>query len=36
MWNSESDHVKAYKEWGKVTGTPVEYTDEEGKDENYI
>jgi hypothetical protein len=31
MWNSESDHVKAYKEWGEIKGTPVEYSDDEGK-----
>lgn len=31
MYNSESDHVKTYKEWSKYKGTPIEYTDEEGK-----
>jgi hypothetical protein len=31
MYSSQSDHVKGYKDWGKVKGIPVEIEDEDGK-----
>ena len=31
MHSSQSDHIKGYKDWGKVKGYPVETNDDEGK-----
>ncbi len=31
MYDSQPEHIKSYKDWGKVKGVPVEITDEEGK-----
>jgi hypothetical protein len=34
MWsNQKSSHVSAYKAWGKVEGTPIDVTNEDGKTE---
>jgi hypothetical protein len=34
MWsNQKQSHIDSYKSWGKVKGTPIEYTDEDGKKE---
>jgi hypothetical protein len=31
MWSSQTDHVKIYKEWVPVRGTPVQITDQAGE-----
>jgi hypothetical protein len=31
MWSDQSDHEEVYKEWGKVTGTPIQVTDQNGE-----
>jgi hypothetical protein len=33
MWSEQSDHQEAYKEWGKVKGTPIQVTDPSGEKE---
>lgn len=34
MWsNQKQSHIDAYKSWGKVKGVPIEYTNDEGKQE---
>ncbi len=31
MWSDQSDHGQIYREWGKITGTPVTVTDLSGE-----
>ncbi len=31
MWSDQEDHQSVYEAWGKVQGTPVQITDQEGK-----
>ncbi len=31
MWSDQPDHEDIYKEWGRVTGTPVQVTDQSGE-----
>jgi hypothetical protein len=33
MWSSEEDHIDSYKNWANIKGTPISYTDPEGKTE---
>ena len=34
MWsNQKTDHINAYKSWGKIEGIPIDVTNEEGKAE---
>jgi MFS family permease len=30
MWSTQSDHQAVYEEWGKVKGTPIQVTDQNG------
>ncbi|MBN2520573.1 MAG: DUF2723 domain-containing protein, partial [Bacteroidales bacterium] len=36
MWSGSSDHVKEYKDWGKIKGKKVKVTNSEGKVEFQI
>ena len=31
MWSDQSDHQQIYEEWGRVKGTPVQVTDQNGE-----
>jgi MFS family permease len=31
MWSDQSDHQEIYKQWGKVVGTPIQVTDQNGE-----
>jgi len=31
MWSDASDHEEVYQEWGKVKGTPIQITDQNGE-----
>jgi hypothetical protein len=31
MWSDQSDHEAIYEEWGRVVGTPVQITDQDGE-----
>ncbi len=31
MWSDQPDHAAVYEEWGRVVGTPVQVTDQEGE-----
>ena len=31
MWSDQPDHADVYKAWGKITGTPVQITDQDGQ-----
>ena len=31
MWSDQSDHTEIYQQWGKVKGTPVQITDQNGE-----
>jgi hypothetical protein len=31
MWSEQSDHVEVYQEWGRVKGTPIQTTDQQGE-----
>jgi hypothetical protein len=31
MWSDQSDHQEAYQQWGKVVGTPIQTTDQNGE-----
>lgn len=33
MWSQEEDHIESYKSWADVKGTPISYTDPDGKAE---
>lgn len=36
MYSSDPDHVEAYKEWGKIIGTEIWYTNTEGEFDRLI
>ncbi|MBP7497410.1 MAG: DUF2723 domain-containing protein [Bacteroidales bacterium] len=36
MYSPQSDHKRAYKHWGKIVGTPIEYEDDYGKTKTII
>jgi 4-amino-4-deoxy-L-arabinose transferase and related glycosyltransferases of PMT family len=31
MWSDQSDHEEVYKQWGRVKGTPIQVTDQNGE-----
>jgi MFS family permease len=33
MWSDQSDHIEAYKEWGKIKGVPISVTSQSGDNE---
>ncbi|MBI5218059.1 MAG: DUF2723 domain-containing protein [Bacteroidia bacterium] len=33
MWSPSKDHVSAYKQWGDIKGTPIQITNNQGKQE---
>ena len=35
MWSDQSDHQEVYQEWGRVKGTPIQVTDQNGRKEGY-
>jgi hypothetical protein len=37
MWSNQKDlHIREYKEWGKIKGVPMRYTNREGKVETIV
>ena len=31
MWSDQSDHEEVYKQWGRIKGTPIQVTDQNGE-----